>query len=261
MSFSSWMAEQKAHVHSRKCRSAITMGEQGCYCGEWWRDPIPSLGEQLNWQEVFEAVLLEPWSLVEYFQCPEESLRRRLEDWGGFLCFSNGQCPTNPALWWALAGFGGLCSWCSFLGPEWAVRTLSSRNQGSSLTAHPYFWLLRGWHQPPPTEVSSLLWWDFKREHSFSSHFGSQTFKDIFFRSLADLRDNGTETTTMNTQYAKIVWKSHPWMTLALNKQKTSNLWDVEICDFQGYHIIILGMSRLKETNKYTNNRAYILVW
>lgn len=87
---------------------------------------IPSLRQQLNWQEVFEAVL-ESSSLVEYFQ---ESLKRRIGDCGGFFCCGNGQCYTNPALWWIFCKADGLYSWCGFLGPEWGSKDLVLQKSG-----------------------------------------------------------------------------------------------------------------------------------
>lgn len=63
------------------------------------------------------------------------------------------------------------------------------------------------------------------KRQNLSPFICSQTFKEIFVRSLADHRDNGRETSvTQNTHFAKAVWKSHKHTVPALNRQQSVTL-------------------------------------
>lgn len=67
------------------------------------------------------------------------------------------------------------------------------------------------------------------KAHYLYGHIWSQTFKEIFLRSLADHRDNRTEVsdTSVTTQqgiihFAKIIWQGHKLKAPALKREKSS---------------------------------------
>lgn len=104
----------------------------------------------------------------------------------------------------ALHKFGVVCS---------ARSGLALRGRHRCL---PWFW--PPWQQELPSVPPSGR---LEETEPFPS-ICSQTFKEVFVRSLADHRDNAREiSVTRSTRLAKIVWKSHKHIVPAFNRQKS----------------------------------------
>lgn len=104
---------------------------------------------------------------------------------------------------------------------------------------------------------------DFKRQY-FPPSFGSQTFKKILARPLADHRDNKTETsiTTYNKEYTlykrKKVGKSHKWINETLHKQDLAITEDWEDTFSELYNITLKMSSFEQKIVKHTKKQANI---